>query len=157
MIGVLLGIAALFGLTLLLTQFLIRRAAVQGSRYIESRFRAAECIVNEGRVPEAWVRTFYRRVDAIRRRGGTADSMEQEGQRLRKRCLRELDSLTRFFQGGTFVDSPATRDILIQSLQDERSRWAAEEWSPPMACGMNLQNAAYRPRRTRLSRDQETM
>ena len=141
MIGELLGIAALFGLTLLLTQFLVRRAAVQGSRYIESRFRAAECIVNEGRVPEAWVRSFHRHVDAVRRRGGTADEMAQASRRARKRCLRELDSLMRFFQGVTFVDSLATRDVLIQALQRERNRWAAEEWYPPMGPGMHSHKA----------------
>jgi hypothetical protein len=111
-----------------LIKLIIRWAALKVSRQMESRHRAAEAIINQGRVPEAWIGPFRDRIDAIRSNGGTNDDVERIGRRAQKLCLREIDSLIGFFEKGGFVDGSQTRRTLLESLRERRDAWAAGEW-----------------------------
>ena len=102
-----------FSLAIGLTLFVVRLTAQWpmhwSGQMLQSKFQAADTITNEERVPKEWLRSFRRRADRIRRMGGGAERLQRMAERTRKRCLRKLDSLLRFFEHSAFVDSPSTR------------------------------------------------
>ena len=125
---ILLVLVICMGLVIALIQLTTRWALFRATRQIEHRFRAAEAIVNEGQVPEMWVRSFRQRIDKIRQSGGTDDDIERVGRQAHQHCLRQLDSLIRFLQDKDFFDSPETRSIVLKSLHQQRDKWATEGW-----------------------------
>ena len=73
---------------------------------LEGRFKAADEIVNDHRVPEAWLR-------ASRVTRGAGPGVEDKAKAL---CLRNLDSLISYFRHCPFVDSEESRVVLLQEL-----------------------------------------
>ena len=93
-------------------------------RLIESRFQAAQSIAHQERVPQGWLRSFRRRMDAIRRAGGSADQVEQVRRGAQEGCLK-LDALILLFGGGIFAGSSAVQQTLMQALPEQGKRWAS--------------------------------
>lgn len=112
----------------LVLRLITRWAAFSITRQVESKLRAADHIVNEGHVPEQWIRLHRERLDPIRHEGEGADVMERLGHRAQEHCLRQLDGLIRFFRRESFFDSPETRDTMLHLLRETRDQWAAEGW-----------------------------
>lgn len=96
--------------------------------YIAIRQRAAQCIVEEGRVPEEWARPYRRRLDSLQRKGGSPAEAERIGQRAQARFLRQLDDLTRYFERARCFDTEETRRLVLRSLEERRDQWAAAAW-----------------------------
>ena len=115
------------GLVIFLLKLTTYRVVSRVTQQVESGFRAADEIVNQKRVPEIWLRPFRQRIDEIRH-SGRSDDIEHVSRRAYKHCLRQLDSLIRFFQDGDFFDSPETRAMVLESLREQREKWAAEDW-----------------------------
>jgi oligopeptide/dipeptide ABC transporter ATP-binding protein len=95
------------------------------------------CVLYEHYPPKAWLRPYHKRMDAIRRKEGSAD-MEQIGRGALKHCLRQIDALIRFFREASYFDTPETRAILLRCLQETRNQWATEGWRTLMGLEVNI-------------------
>ena len=125
------GIALVVTLVGLTVRWLMERVVKQ----TEDSLRAANQIVNQGRVPETWAHSFSHRIDRTGHLGETDDDIESAGRCVHKHCLRQLDSLIRFLSKRNFFDSPETRAALLESLQEKREEWAAGDWRALMKSG----------------------
>lgn len=121
-------LALAFTLLIFFIRWLTRWAVGIMQRQVEARIRAAETIVNDGVVPAAWLQPYRQRLAMLQQRGGSAADRVRLGRQIQQQCLHQVDDLIRYFQGGAFVDSPYTRDILLEALQQQRRRWATQEW-----------------------------
>ena len=139
----LLWFALAIGVTLFVVRLAAQWAMYWSARLIESRFQAAENIANEERVPPGWLRSFQRRRDRILRARGSEVQVQGAVERARRRCLRRLDGLIRFFEHSAFVDTPSTRHQLLRTLRAQRERWQGEEW--PALLGLEQQGAGEDP------------
>ncbi len=116
------------GLFLYLMMRLARRLALRFSQGVEANIRAAESIVNDERVPDAWIAPYCQRIETLRRAVGSEAEIERAGQRGHKDCLRQLDQLVRFFEKTNLVDSAESRHVLLKGLQRQRERWVTGGW-----------------------------
>jgi len=123
-----LWLALAFTLIIFFVRWLTRWAVVMMQRQVEDKLRAAEAIVNDGVIPAAWLQPYRQRLAALQQRSSSEADLVRLGHRIQQQSLRQVDGLIRYFQGGAFVDSPYTRDVLIDALQQQRQRWAAQEW-----------------------------
>ena len=128
MFEVLVLLALATGVAFFVLRLITRWAAFSITRQVESKLRAADCIVNERQVPEPWIRPYRQRIDAMRCKGGGSDAIEQLGRRAHQHRLRQIDGLIRFFQRQSFFDSPETRDTMLHLLQETRDQWVTEGW-----------------------------
>jgi hypothetical protein len=74
------------------------------------------------------VQPFHERIEAIRRKGGSEDKIERVGQQARRRFLRDLDDIIKFFQERNVTDGEETRRFLLASLKEQRDRVATAAW-----------------------------
>ncbi len=116
------------GLFLYLTMMLVRWMTVRFSQGVEANVRAAESIVNDERVPEAWTAPYRQQIEALRRSVGSEAEIERAGRRGHKDCLRQLDRLVQYFEKSSLVDSTESRHVLLSGLQRQRARWVAGGW-----------------------------
>jgi hypothetical protein len=124
----LLGALAIVSVVFVLIALTARWAAKTMQRHIEEKLHTLESIVNEQTIPSAWLAPYRKRLDAIHRRGGSEKELMGLGQEMQQKFTAQIDDLLRYFQGGSFTDSPATRDLLLEELRRRRRRWAAAEW-----------------------------
>ena len=115
-------------LFLYLTMMLVRWMTVRFSQGVEANVRAAESIVNDERVPEAWAAPYRKQIDTLRQAVGSEAEIEQAGRRGHKDCLRQLDRLVQYFEKSNLVDSTESRHVLLTGLQRQRERWVAGGW-----------------------------
>jgi hypothetical protein len=136
---------AAIAVSVLLIKLMADWSERQFVRIIESRLSDAEHIVNEGKLPEAWVQTYRERIEAIRAKGSSDSKIERVGRQARQRCLRNLDSIIKFFQERNVTDSEKTRQLLLTSLEKQRERVAATSWQDLLRPETSAQDAAERP------------
>lgn len=116
------------GLFLYLTMMLVRWMTVRFSQGVEANVRAAESIVNDERVPEAWTAPYRQQIETLRRSVGSEAEIERAGRRGYKDCLRQLDRLVQYFEKSNLVDSTESRHVLLTGLQRQRERWVSGGW-----------------------------
>jgi hypothetical protein len=114
-------------------------------RIIGARLSDAEHIVNEGQLPEAWVQPFRKRIEAIRRRGGSESKMERVGHQARQRYLHNLDDMIKFFQERNVTDGEDTRQFLLTSLKKRRDWVVAASWQDLLEPEASVPDAAETP------------
>ena len=107
---------------------LVRRLTVRFSEGVEANVRAAEAIVNDECVPEAWAAPYRQRIETLRLNFGTEAEIERAGRRGHKDCLHRLDQLAQYFEKSDLVDSAESRHVLLKGLQRQRARWVAGGW-----------------------------
>ena len=112
---------------------------------ITSLLDDAGCIVNEGKLPEAWVQPFRKRIETIRRKGGSESKMERVGHQARQRCLRKLDGMIKFFRERNVTDGEDTREFLLTSLQQRRAWVATAPWQDLLEPETGAQDAPAPP------------
>lgn len=92
---------------------IVRLAAVfmnvVAERAIGSKHRAAQVIIETGKVPPQWVAA-----------GG--------GDAARRAALARLDALIEHFKTSPLVEDEETRQILLGKLGDARQAWQARPW-----------------------------
>lgn len=127
----------LFAVGIAASALVVKVAADWGERHfirtIEKTLDDAGHIVNEEKLPQAWLQPFRKRIDAMQREGKSESGMDRVGRRARRRCLRNLDGLIQFFQKRNVTDSEETRQLLLTSLQRQRDRVAAVAWQELLA------------------------
>ncbi len=116
------------GLFVYLTITLVRRLVIRFSQGVEANVRAAESIVNDERVPEAWAAPYRQQIETLRRTVGSEAEIERAGRRGHKDCLRQLDRLVQYFEKSNLVDSTESRHVLLTGLQRQRARWVSGGW-----------------------------
>ena len=116
------------GLFVYLMITLVRRLTVRFSQGVEANVRAAEAIVNDERVPDAWAAPHRQQIETLRRSVGSEAEIERAGRRGLKDCLRQLDRLVQFFEKSNLLDSAESRHVLLTGLQRQRERWVAGGW-----------------------------
>ena len=123
----LLAIAAI-GILMLLMRVTLAWVARWAARHSEARFRAVEQIANGGPPPEAWLRPYRQKLEHLRSTGAGAAEVERLGRTAQRHCLRELDHLIHFLKEGSFYDSPESKLAVLEDMQEQRARWAAQPW-----------------------------
>jgi hypothetical protein len=140
------GQLLLFAVGIAVSVLLIKVLADWGERHfvgsIEKTLNDAGHIVNEEKLPEAWLQPFRERIEAIHRKGGPENKADRVGHQARRRCLRNLDSLIEFFQKRNVTDNEQTRQLLLTSLRQQRDRVASIGWQELLAPEADTQEAA---------------
>jgi hypothetical protein len=77
--------------------------------WVDRRHRAAEQILETGRPPQAWLE-------------GLPPSSPE---RARRRLLRELRRLQKYFERSPLVDTEETRHVLVGQLKEVGDKWKA--------------------------------
>jgi hypothetical protein len=133
MIGLFLVFAVGIAVCTLLAKVLVDWGERYFTRTITSTLSDTEHIVNKGKLPKAWVQPFRERIEAIRRKGGSENKMERIGRKALRRCLRNIDSLIKFYQERNVTDGEETRRLLLASLQERRDWVATAAWQGLLA------------------------
>jgi len=94
---------------------------------IHGRLHALQEIV-EGKVPADWLKPFQRRVAALRRNAASEGQFTRLGKRIQKRCLRNLDEMTRYITNINITDTEATHREIIAYLKAQQQTWPAKDW-----------------------------
>ncbi len=97
------------------------------TRAIQDRLHALQEIV-EGRIPDAWLKPFQRRVVALRHSAASEVQFARLGARIQKRCLRNLDEMTRYTSNINFTDSEVTKQEIVALLRAYRQTWPNKDW-----------------------------
>ena len=97
------------------------------TRAIQGRLHALEEIV-EGQIPTDWLAPFERRVAALRRNAAGDAQFARLGGRIRKRCLRNIDEMTRYITNVNMADTEATHKEIIANLKAQQQAWVAKDW-----------------------------
>jgi hypothetical protein len=137
--------AAALALCVLLIKFMTDLGERYFTRAIGSTLNETEQIVNEDKLPEKWVQPFRERIEAIQRKGETGSKAERVGQKARKRCLRGLDALTKFYQERDVTDSEDTRQLILNALKERRAWVETATWQDLLAPATSDQDAAEPP------------
>ena len=116
------------GLFVYLMITLVRRLTVRFSQGVEANVRAAESIVNDERVPEAWAAPYRQQIETLRQSVGTEAEIERVARRGHQDCLRRLDRLMQYFEKSNLLDSAESRHVLLTGLQRQRERWVDGGW-----------------------------
>ena len=125
---IILQMAIFVGLTLFIIRLVMRWGAVNMSAQVEARFRAVDIIVNHDRVPEDWLASYRKKIDALRAGGGSDQQIERVSRRAQRHCLKKINDLMRFFSRGAFFDTPESRRETQRLLQTQHDRWGTASW-----------------------------
>lgn len=123
-----LALVLLIAATVFLTQLIFRWGMHKLIAQLDARVRACEQIANYQQIPEAWLQPFRERAALLHRAGNDADAQAKLGALAKKRCLRQLDELIRFYEHTNLVDSAETRRTLLATLREQRARWETLDW-----------------------------
>ena len=116
----LIGSAMFFFVFVSLVGFYTNRVAGMA---ITNKFKAAEAISN-GTVPEQWVKQINRHIarKSIMRRLSVRSTTPEE------LLNKKLDKLYQYFETCPFFESPETRQLLLDELQETRNFWIDKSW-----------------------------
>jgi len=112
--------------------FLFKFAGILTTRlsekFVTTRFKAAESLLEEEKLPQAWLirirRTAFRGRWA-RLKPRTLAEMEEDAKEI---ALQLLEGLTKYFEKCPFLDTPETRLLLIDRLTALAENWRAKDW-----------------------------
>ncbi len=133
MLLTLLFVTIAFALFTLGTIYMMRWASGYISRDVETHLRAAERVVNEGRIPDEWLVAYRRQASAMRAAGKSDLEMEKVAQRARSHIQKQIDNLMYFFSKTNVTDSDVTRRTILATLKQERERVAGQSWQALLA------------------------
>ena len=105
------------------TLFMMWLSERSANASLTERFKDAETVVNEGRVPASWLGRSSLFGAFMQGRLGRAFAPQGAD---KTRLLERLDDLILFFETCPFFDSEASRDALLDALWLERDRWEAD-------------------------------
>ncbi len=121
-------LTVLIGIVTFSITLAMRWSVRQISGQVERRFRHADTLVNGGHIPAEWLESFRAEAERMIQTGATAQDLRGVAQRARATCLRNIDTLIKFFEESKFVDNAETRALLLDELRAQRQRWTQTEW-----------------------------
>ena len=119
------GLMVLFALMMYSANKLTEKYVI---RIMDARFTSLEQIVNDKRVPDAWLRPFRKKLAIARNSGADNAKLTRLGQRTQQRCLRQLESLLNYATSVNFTDTRETKDVIIRELKAQREQWEMMDW-----------------------------
>ncbi len=117
-------IGFIVGFTLLLKLSLMLMGRIAG-RQIGEKHKAAEEIVNEGKVPRGWIKDLEKKFLKY--------NTPKRQYMAKKEILKRLDNLIEYFKSTPLVKDKETRDILLDRLRKTRTSWEEKEWEEIIA------------------------
>ena len=117
---VVLLVLAMYGANKLAEKYVIR--------IMDARFTSLEQIVNDKRVPDAWLRSFRKKLARARDAGAGDAKLTRLGQQTQQRCLRQIESLLNYTNSVNFTDTRETKDVIIRELKAQREQWEMMDW-----------------------------
>jgi hypothetical protein len=108
-IGVIVAFLAFVVLFTLLFRHTTRVIGTRVSQFVNARHKAAEAILEDGRVPADWARE--------------ARSRQHRPKAARRHLQRRLKALHKYFQNSPLVDGEDTRRVLLAALEDASEKW----------------------------------
>lgn len=90
---------------------------------ITSRLEAINAIVNDGRVPEAWLEKFRSRATKLVEVGASEEQIAQLGRIARKKCLANIQDLIKYIEKMGIADSEDTKKLMLRELRAQEQRW----------------------------------
>ena len=120
---VILAFVVFVGIVTVTVFFLNRGLSSYVQHHIAGRLEAIDQIVNEERVPEAWLHSYRQRARKLRAAGATEQQLAALSRRARKQCLANLRELIRYTEDVKFTDNEETRHFMLGELRRQESRW----------------------------------
>ncbi len=120
---VILAFVVFVGIVTLTVFFLNRGLSSYVQHHIAGRLEAIDQIVNEERVPEAWLHSYRQRARKLRAAGATEQQLAALSRRARKQCLVNIRELIRYTEDVKFTDNEETRHFMLGELRRQESRW----------------------------------
>jgi len=142
MSGLILGffgmIVVFVGITYLANHLL----SVYIGRMIGGRLDDIDQLVNEEKVPGLWLQPFRQKFIAARRSGADAEALARIGEHARQQCLRKLDDLLKYSEYVRLADTPETKELVLDSLRVQRTRWVEMTGAAWMAYALQTEDVA---------------
>ena len=85
-----------------------------------------EVIINQKRVPDAWLEPFRQRISEVRQKGGTPREIQQVSEASRRKVVKRLKQLHSSFSEGNFYDCDDTKLMVIEAIKAEYECWQNE-------------------------------
>ncbi|MGC9522676.1 MAG: hypothetical protein ACP5HG_12450 [Anaerolineae bacterium] len=111
----------------LVTYFMTRWVSKYVQESISGRLDAIDAIVNEERVPSAWLRRLRARARRLKRSGATEERIARLTARAQQRALARIAELIRYVENVGLTDSEHTKRLLLKELREQERRWQDEE------------------------------
>ncbi len=122
----------LFALLLGVFIFLIRYTAYFVSRRAAERFggqfAVIEEIINQGKVPEAWLKSYRVKIARLEQAGAGEAKVQRLGRQAKAQFTRRLKRLYDHLEHGEFYDSDETKIMVLETLREREADWQASDW-----------------------------
>ena len=125
-----LGFIACF--TLILRGTILLMGKIVG-KYVEERHRAAETIINTGKVPRSWSYKLEGKIASLERAEEEPAKIYKIQEKGKSYCLNRLDHLIDHFKTSPLVEDDKTREVLLGELQEVRNLWEGSSWQEIVA------------------------
>jgi hypothetical protein len=124
-----LGFIVMIAAFTLMTYVVGRWISTYVQRHIQNRLDALHQIVNEERVPSAWLKPYRKRAARLLEAGADESRIRKLELAARKQCRSRIEELKRYAVGSGVADSGDTRNVIATSLDEQAERWRDdEEW-----------------------------
>lgn len=126
LIPLLLGLVVVFvGIVVVMGRFAIGRM----ERSVSGRFQEADFIINTGLAPGSWTARYHRTLKRMERRG-TSDPRRMRYEKVaRRRLVRRLRRLERYFDRTSLFGDEATRRHTTSRIQTVGNSWKENRFS----------------------------
>jgi len=118
-----------FVLILRLAVILMGRIA---GRYVNDKHRAAEEIVNTGKVPKRWSNKLEKRIPLVSNSHQLKKALKMES-RAKTIILKKMDNLIKYFKTSPLVQNKETKEILLDKLLRARKDWKEKNYKEIIA------------------------
>jgi hypothetical protein len=127
MLPLILAFSALILFITLMTYLVGRWVSRYVQQIITARIRAIDQIVNQERIPESWIRRQRRRVRRLQTSGADEGRINRLKLRARERAQERLDDLMKYVRETGIADTPETKRMVLQELEQTAKRWRDDE------------------------------
>lgn len=98
-------------------------------KQVGEKHKAAEIIINTGKVPEEWSNKLEKRFSSASKAAKNPAKVSRIQEQAKEAALKRLDHLIDYFKASSLVKDKETRGILLDQLQRARRVWKEKEWN----------------------------
>lgn len=114
-------------------RFAVKLIARFAGKYVGSKHKAAETIINTERPPRQWTDKLNRRITSIRKTAGNSEKVLRRERRAKDTLLKRIDQLIGCFETSPFVHDKETQQLLLSKLREARRLWEEKDWEEIIA------------------------